>query len=159
MLDREVERLRQRVAELETANGALVQKIEHFQESDAGLRLGEQRYRSLVEVITEIVWNTPASGEFEVEQPRWSEFTGQTFAELRGWGWLNAVRPDDQPETARIWSRAVASRSLYVVEHRLRRHDGCFRNMSVRAVPFLMSAGCNSRMGRGAQRCDRAARG
>ncbi len=141
MLDHDFERLRQRVAELEIANVALVQKIEHFEESDVGLRLGEQRYRSLVEVITEIVWNTPASGEFEVEQPRWSEFTGQTFAELRGWGWLNAVHPDDQPETARIWSAAVASRSLYVVEHRLRRYDGYFRNMSVRAVPILDERG------------------
>jgi two-component system sensor histidine kinase/response regulator len=141
MLDHDVERLRQRVAELEIANGALAQKIEQFQESADGLRFGEQRYRSLVEVITAIVWNTPASGEFEVEQPRWSEFTGQTFAELRGWGWLNAVHPDDQPETARIWSAAVASRSLYVVEHRLRRHDGCYRNMSVRAVPILDDCG------------------
>ncbi len=141
MLDQDIERLRQRVAELETANGALVQKIEQFHESEAGLRLGEQRYRSLVEAMTAIVWNTPASGEFEVEQPRWSEFTGQTFAELRHWGWLNAVHPDDQPETARIWSAAVASRSLYVVEHRLRRHDGCYRNMSVRAVPILDECG------------------
>lgn len=85
------------------------------------LRQGEQRYRSLVEATTAIVWNTPASGEFETEQPGWSAFTGQTFAQLRGWGWLDAVHPDDRPLTARAWSAAVAGRTLYKVEHRLRR--------------------------------------
>jgi hypothetical protein len=40
------------------------------------LRRKEQRYRSLVEATAAIVWNTPASGEFETEQPGWSAFTG-----------------------------------------------------------------------------------
>jgi signal transduction histidine kinase/CheY-like chemotaxis protein len=60
---------------------------------------------------------------------------------LRGWGWLNAVHPDDRPLTARVWSAAVASRSLYQVEHRLHRHDGVYRNMMVRAVPILNEDG------------------
>lgn len=105
------------------------------------LRRKEQRYRSLVEATTAIVWNTPASGEFETEQLGWSAFTGQTFDELRGWGWLNAVHQDDRPLTARVWSAAVASRSRYEVEHRLRRHDGAYRNMMVRAVPILNEDG------------------
>src|SRR5262249_22452000 len=95
----------------------------------------------LVEATTAIVWNTPASGEFEVEQPRWSDFTGQTFEQLKGWGWLDAVHPDDRPDTARVWSAAVAGRSLYQVEHRLRRHDGAYRHMLVRAVPILDDRG------------------
>src|SRR5689334_8140550 len=96
---------------------------------DEELRRKEQRYRSLVEATAAIVWNTPASGEFETAQPGWSAFTGQSDEELRGWGWLNAVHPDDRPVTARVWSAAVASRSLYQVEHRLHRHDGVYRDM------------------------------
>jgi two-component system sensor histidine kinase/response regulator len=98
---------------------------------------GEQRFRSLVEATTAIVWNTPASGEFESEQPGWGNFTGQSFDQLRGWGWLDAVHPEDRPETTRVWTEAVASQSLYQVEHRLRRHDGQYRHMLVRAVPIL----------------------
>src|SRR5262245_54594076 len=109
--------------------------------SEAVLRRDEQRYRSLVQATTAIVWNTPASGEFETDQPEWSRFTGQSFEELGGWGWLDAVHPDDRPHTARVWSAAVASRSMYVVEHRLRRHDGQYRHMMVRAVPILDEEG------------------
>src|SRR6185436_17776427 len=88
-----------------------------------------------------VVWNTPASGEFESEQLGWSAFTGQDYDQLKGWGWLDAVHPDDRPNTARVWSAAVASRSLYQVEHRLQRHDGIYRHMMVRAVPILDESG------------------
>ena len=101
------------------------------------VRFNELRYRSLVEATSQIVWNTPASGEFVVEQPNWSAFTGQSFEELRGWGWLNAIHPDDREETARVWSAAVQTRLPYEVEHRVRTPDNSYRNMSVRAVPIL----------------------
>jgi hypothetical protein len=53
---------------------------------EAVLRRDEQRYRSLVKATAAIVWNTPASGEFETDQPEWSTFTGQSFDQLKGWG-------------------------------------------------------------------------
>ncbi|MDG3005929.1 PAS domain-containing hybrid sensor histidine kinase/response regulator [Paludisphaera mucosa] len=133
--------MREQLVELEAANEALRREVDRSRRDEEGLRLGERRYRSLVEATTAIVWNTPASGEFEVEQPRWSDFTGQPFEQLRGWGWLDAVHPVDRPNTARVWSEAVAGRSLYHVEHRLRRHDGAYRNMLVRAVPIVDDRG------------------
>ena len=106
------------------------------------LRQNEQRYRSLTEATAQIVWNTQGDqGEFVTEQPGWSAFTGQSFNELKGWGWLNAVHPDDQAHTVQVWSVAVANRALYKVEHRLRRHDGIYRDMSVRAVPLVEEDG------------------
>ncbi|MCW1921716.1 PAS domain S-box protein [Luteolibacter arcticus] len=109
--------------------------------AELAILFNEQRYRNLVEATTAIVWDTPASGEFQMEQPGWSAFTGQSFGEYRGWGWLEAIHPDDRAETARIWSAAVASRSIYQVEHRLRASDHSYRDMVVRAVPILASDG------------------
>ncbi len=111
--------------------------ITAWKSAEQALRQGEERFRSLIEATAAIVWTTPASGEFETEQPGWSAFTGQSFEQLKGWGWLDAVHPDDRPKTARAWSQAVAARSLYQVEHRLRRHDGEYLYMLVRAVPVL----------------------
>lgn len=128
------QRTTRHAAELKAATDTLRKEAQERQQE-------EQRYRSLVEATTAIVWNTPASGEFETEQAAWSAFTGQTFAELGGWGWLNAVHPDDRPHTAQVWSAAVANRCLYQVEHRLRRHDGVYRHMMVRAVPILGEGG------------------
>jgi two-component system, sensor histidine kinase and response regulator len=110
-------------------------------QAEEALRQQEERFRSLIEATVAIVWNTPASGEFETEQPGWTAYTGQTFDQCKGWGWLDAVHPDDRPNTAQSWSAAIASPSLYQVEHRLRRHDGEYRYMLVRAVPILAKGG------------------
>jgi PAS domain S-box-containing protein len=126
-----------RIAELTIANGELHRELIARRQAERELRQGECRYRSLVEATTAIVWNTPASGELESEQPGWSDFTGQDFDQLKGWGWLNAIHPDDRAHTASVWSAAVASRTLYQVEHRIRRHDGEYRHMIVRAVPIF----------------------
>lgn len=117
------------------------QDISSRKRADKALREGEQRYRSLVEATSAIVWDTPASGEFEQEQPGWTAFTGQSFLELRGWGWLDAIHPDDRTETARVWSTAVANHCVYEVEHRLKARDQTYRDMIGRAVPILSEDG------------------
>ncbi|MBW4661376.1 MAG: PAS domain S-box protein [Drouetiella hepatica Uher 2000/2452] len=105
------------------------------------LQQSEERYRFLISAMAQIVWDTKAEGEFVTEQPGWSQFTGQNFEQLKGWGWLDAIHPDDRAHTAEVWLAAFTTRSLYAVEHRLRRHDGQYRHMSVRAVPVIESDG------------------
>lgn len=113
-------------------------EVETVQEA---LRKSEERYRSLVEATAQIIWNTEPQGALVTEQLGWSAFTGQTFEEYKGWGWINAIHPDDQAHIAQAWADALANRRLYEVEHRLRRYDGEYRYMSVRAVPVLDSDG------------------
>ncbi len=127
--------------EMLTAIGSQLGQFLRRRQAEEALRLGEERFRSLIEATVAIVWHTPESGQFEAEQPGWSAYTGQTFEQLKGWGWLDAVHPEDRPNTARAWSAAVAERRLYQVEHRLRRHDGEYRHMLVRAVPILAKGG------------------
>ncbi|MBA4062986.1 MAG: hybrid sensor histidine kinase/response regulator [Isosphaera sp.] len=105
--------------------------------AETALRESEERYRTLIAATAAIVWTTPASGEFGTDQPGWAAFTGQGFDQSRGWGWLDAIHPDDRADTARGWSAALGGRTAYEVEHRLRRADGEYRWMSVRAVPIL----------------------
>jgi PAS domain S-box-containing protein len=76
----------------------------------AAVRLSEQRFRSLVSATAQIVWTTDSDGRFVDEQPDWGAFTGQTFEEYRGDGWLAVIHPDDRVRTAEAWSRAVESR-------------------------------------------------
>ena len=134
-------RARDRTAEVAAANADLQRQVSERRKIEQELRHGELRYKSLVNVLTAIVWNTPGSGEFETDQPAWSRFTGQSFEQLKGWGWLDAVHPDDRELTARIWSAAVANRTIYEIEHRIRGHDGAYRHMSVRAVPIMSDEG------------------
>lgn len=100
------------------------------------MRASEARFRSLVTATSAIVWGSPGSGRFDTEQAGWTAFTGQTFEAAKGLGWFDAVHPDDRQQSLTAWSDAIASRAMYEIEHRLRRADGVFRHMSVRAVPI-----------------------
>ncbi|WP_309896004.1 ATP-binding protein [Archangium sp.] len=101
----------------------------------------EERFRSLVTATSDIIWATPPSGEFVEEQPGWSVFTGQTRAEYQGWGWLDAVHPEDRELTVRSWEASLSTRTPYQLEYRLRRQDGVYRHMLARAVPVLEKDG------------------
>ena len=105
------------------------------------LKQSEERFRSLIEATAQIIWIANAEGELASEQPTLCAFTGQTFDDYKGGGGLNAIHPDDRSSIATAWSTAIANRSLYEVEFRMRRHDGVYRYMSCRGVPILNADG------------------
>jgi PAS domain S-box-containing protein len=101
------------------------------------LRQSEERYRSLVVATTQIVWTTNARGEVEGDIASWREVTGQSREEIQGWGWIQALHPDDRERVIAAWSHAVETRSPYAVEYRIRRADGEYRDFSVHGVPVI----------------------
>jgi PAS domain S-box-containing protein len=103
--------------------------------AEAARRAGEARYRALVAASAQIVWTATPDGGRAGNPTQWSAFTGQAEAECGGRGWLDAVHPEDRAAVERAWTEAVRQRRMLVTRHRLRRQDGEFRHMDVRAVP------------------------
>lgn len=105
--------------------------------AEKALALSEERYRSLTLATSQIVWTMNPQGEMVGDLPMWCEFTGQSLEDAGGWGWLNALHPDDRERTAGIWSESLRNRSHYRSEFRLRRRDGEYRYMAVHGVAVL----------------------
>ncbi len=105
------------------------------------LRQSEERYRCLVEAISQVIWNTDADGAVKEPMPHWGAFTGQSFENYQGSGWLEAIHPDDRAHTATAWQAAFTAKRPYKTEHRVRRFDGEYRHMVVRGVPVLEADG------------------
>ncbi len=84
-----------------------------------------------------VVWHTSADGRIHVENPSWAAFTGQGFDQYRGWGWAEAVHPDDRAEVLRHWQAAVASGSVFLIHYRLRRRDGEYREVMAQGAPVV----------------------
>jgi hypothetical protein len=57
----------------------------------------------------------------EGEQLGWVSLTGQTYEEYQGYGWTNAVHPDDTQPTVEAWNEAVKQRKIFIFEHRVKR--------------------------------------
>jgi PAS domain S-box-containing protein len=98
----------------------------------------EERYRALVLATTSIVWTAGPDGRFDTVQPAWESYTGQPWHEQRGFGWMNAIHPDDQAAAGASWSQARDTSSIWEFRGRLwsRAHLG-HRHFVARAVPVL----------------------
>jgi PAS domain S-box-containing protein len=119
-----------------------VTKPEEFaaQSDIAALAIAEQRYRALVRATSSLVWVTAADGQI-ADMPEWRAYTGESVEQIKGWGWLNSLHPDDRERTAVVWQRAVDARSFYETDYRIRRNDGIYVLHRARGVPVLEADG------------------
>ena len=115
--------------------------IRERQEKEQTLRESEARYRALVMASAEMVWRGNARGKGFFVNPSWQQLTGQNENEMREFGWLQAVHPDDRERTERLWGRAMIEKRSYENELRIRTRDGSYRHFSVHAVPILAPDG------------------
>jgi len=104
--------------------------------AEEALRQSEEQYRSLVQATTDTVWTTNAKGEVVEDSPSWRNFTGQTYEERKGYGWVNAVHPDDRAFAEQQWREAVSREAPVDTFFRLRHTSGEWRQTAVRAVPL-----------------------
>ncbi|HEV7253696.1 MAG TPA: PAS domain-containing protein, partial [Mesorhizobium sp.] len=105
--------------------------------AEAALRASNNRFQSAVEAANGFIWTNDAQGKMVGEQPGWAALTGQSVAEYQGYGWADAVHPEDAQPTIDAWNEAVRERKPFIYEHRVRRRDGAWRRFSVRAVPTV----------------------
>jgi PAS domain S-box-containing protein len=124
-----------------TIAGQLALAIERMRAEEA-LRQSEERFRTLVSVITDVPWVTDAAGAFVTPQSAWEAYTGQPWEEHRGYGWANAIHPDDRERIREILRRACESRALYHAEGRLWRAPARqWRYFMAKAAPVLNADG------------------
>lgn len=64
-------------------------------------------------------WVTDAAGAFIEPQPAWEAYTGQSWEEYRGFGWANALHPDDRERVKDLWLAAIQSRAVYESDGRV----------------------------------------
>lgn len=105
------------------------------------LHNSQELFQLLIDASSQIVWMTDAAGIVVEDSPSWREFTGQTYEEWKGTGWLNAIHPDDQQATIQAWQTAVSNIETFSVEYRLWHQQGEWRWMHARGVPQKLPDG------------------
>jgi PAS domain S-box-containing protein len=118
---------------------AITADISERKQAEELLRTSEERFRALVNASSDVVYRM---------SPDWSE-----MRELDGRGfiadtgkptkdWLNRyIQLDDQPLMLRTIREAVRTKSMFELEHRVRRTDGTLGWTYSRAVPLLNLSG------------------
>lgn len=91
------------------------------------LQESERRFRMMADNIPVMVWITAADDKCTYLNKQWYDYTGQTAETGLGFGWLNAVHPDDAEAAGLVYKHASERRVPLGLEYRLRSHDGRYR--------------------------------
>lgn len=108
---------------------------------DRLLKLRELRESEARQRLLQASWETDALGVVTADSQSWRAYTGQTLDEWLGYGWLDAIHPDDRAYAGQQWRKAVAAHEIVDAEFRLRAPDGGWRWTNVRAAPVLDAEG------------------
>jgi len=115
---RELEELRNRIAELEDAE-------ENRKKSEEALRKSEAKYKELVELLPHIVYELDAHGTFSFLNCRGLQAFGYTSEDLnRGLRALDLIIPEERERLARNMGRAMQGAKLSGAEFTAMRKDG-----------------------------------
>jgi PAS domain S-box-containing protein len=129
------------LSEANLVSAGLATASERLRDRERSIQLGRDRFRAAVNAVRGVLWTNDATGRMTGEQPGWAALTGQSQAEYEGYGWANAVHPDDREASVAAWNEAVAERKTFVFEHRVRRRDGVWRTFAIRAIPVIEPSG------------------
>ena len=115
------------IEDLKTAESALRRSETEL----ADVRLVQQTLDS----IPTLAWRARADGFTEYVNKRWLDYAGISLDQALGWEWLASVHPDDVPGLRDTWLQVLSSGKPGEAEARMRRYDGSYRWVLIRADP------------------------
>lgn len=107
---------------------------ESKQASDA-LRESENRFRTLANSAPVLIWMSGLDKLCNWFNTVWLEFTGRSMEQELGNGWAEGVHPEDFQRCLNTYVTAFDARQKFIMDYRLRRHDGEYRWLTDHGIP------------------------
>lgn len=123
----------------------LIREKEHHLEkrlkTERALRESEARWRTITDLMPQIVWSSDAQGNEEAFNKRWEDFTGNANIASAGGpvhqepAWMAQVHAEDREQVRHAWREGVAKGQPFEAEFRLRHRGGEHHWVLARALP------------------------
>lgn len=109
----------------------LANEIDQIKARDA------ERFKTICDIIPQLVWTCDTEGSLEFFNTRWTDYTGMSFEDSLGiYNWTKVLHPDDVPETRIKWEHSLRTGEPYSAEYRCRTKEGEWRWLLGRAMPL-----------------------
>jgi PAS domain S-box-containing protein len=105
------------------------------------LREASERFATVANSVPVLIGMSGPDKGVSYFNTAWLEFTGRDASRELGMGWLDNVHPEDRDAAVAAYEQAWATRRPFEAEFRLRRADGHYRVLLVRATPRLNESG------------------
>ena len=105
---------------------AVIQDITRRKQSEAALRASEEKYRSLIDRIPDVVWTANSKGELLYISGNATKVLGLDVEELLDMGrqfWMDRIHPEDASYVKNAYERLFSNGEKFDVEYRILRKD------------------------------------
>jgi PAS domain S-box-containing protein len=103
--------------------------------------LSAAEYEAIVEQSPIMIWRADTTTKCDYFNDRWLAFRGRTLDQEAGDQWAEGVHPDDLQHCLDTYLGCFAKRQIFEMYYRLKRHDGTYRWIFDRGVPFFSDSG------------------
>ncbi len=94
-------------------------------------------YIKLLDNFPNLIWRVRPDGSCDYFNKAWLSFSGRTLAQEKGDGWTVGVHPEDRERRLSACSQALAHREQFVLQYRLRYHDGSYHWIIDHGMPVV----------------------
>ncbi len=103
--------------------------------AEVSLGESEKRFQTMADAAPVLMWMSGEDKLCTFFNKAWLEFTGRNMEQELGKGWKEGVHPDDLAKTFQIYGDAVDRHEPFVMQYRLKNHDGEYRWITDQGVP------------------------
>jgi len=108
---------------------------------EEALQKSERNLAAIINTIPTAAWTTRPDGYCDFINQVWLDYAGMTAEQAQGWGWTEAIHPDDRKRLVEEWQLSLASGIPVDTEARTRRFDNSYRWFLIRANPLKDESG------------------
>ncbi len=103
--------------------------------AERSLSESEKRFQAMADAAPVLMWVSGEDKLWTYVNKAWLEFTGQSLKHELGNGWSEGIYPHDVEKAVQTYVSAFDARQPFVMQYRLKRHDGEYRWISDQGVP------------------------
>jgi PAS domain S-box-containing protein len=111
------------------------------QQAVKALEMNELKYKTLISTSPVGIFLTDEKGSTIYVNPKWCEITGLSVEKALGFGWVDALVPEDQDYLSKTWKKAAAHHDSSTVEYRYVRPNGKITWVLGQAIPDFDAEG------------------
>ncbi|MFD0792719.1 ATP-binding protein [Mucilaginibacter litoreus] len=101
----------------------------------------DEQFKLMADTAPVMMWVSGADKMRYFFSKTWLQFTGRTFEEESGEGWIQGVHPDDVERCTELLNKAYNACEEFKLEYRLKRHDGQYRWILAHGMPRFNTDG------------------
>jgi PAS domain S-box-containing protein len=106
---------------------AVIQDITQRKQSEQALRASEEKYRSLIDHIPDVVWTADSNRELIYISCNAAKVLGYSSEELLGGQvWLDRIHPEDGARVGQAYQKLFSEGEKFDMEYRICRKDGAW---------------------------------